>query len=107
MSKIKDLITQLYDEIRNTDEYNFSEEITEDADDLILRASKGYSNDVNVLCHLEDTGNGYIASFPSYSSSHQHNYICMDYSEADYLRKLLNHMENKKNQKGIIPNGSI
>jgi len=99
MSKIHDLITQLYDEIQSTDEYNFCEEITEDNDDLILKAGKGYNSEVGVLCHMEDTGNGFIAFFPSHSPSYQHNYICMDYSEADYLRKLLNYRENKRTTK--------
>jgi len=48
-----------------------------------------------------------ITDIPSYSASYQSNYICMDYSEADYLRKMLNYRENKKNHKGIIPSGSI
>jgi len=99
MSKIHDLITQLYDEIQSTDEYNFSEDITEDNNSLLLKAGRGYNNNVDMLCRLDDTGNGFIAFFPSYSASYQSNYICMDYSEADYLRKMLNYRENKRTTK--------
>ena len=43
----------------------------------------GYAD---VLClNLENTGNGYIAHFPSNSSCRQDNYVCMDYAEAAYL----------------------
>lgn len=63
----------------------------------VLTAGAGYTEGVDVLCRIEDTGNGYIAYFPSYSSAIQDNYICMDYSEADYLRKLLTHLHIKRN----------
>jgi hypothetical protein len=62
----------------------------------VLKANAGYTKDVDVLCSIEDTGNGYIANFPSYSSCEQENYICMDYAEADYLRKLLTYLFKKQ-----------
>lgn len=54
-----------------------------------LNAGGGYNAGVDVLCEIRNTGNGFIACFPSYSSSMQDNYICMGYDEADALRKLL------------------
>jgi len=38
-----------------------------------------------VLLKFENTGNGFIAKFPSYSSTNQDNYICLDYDEAHEL----------------------
>lgn len=35
-----------------------------------------------VLCKLKDTGNGFIVKFPSWNSTTQDNYICLDYAEA-------------------------
>ena len=63
---------------------------------FVLQAGAGYNSNVDVLCKLTETGNGYIAYFPSYSPCIQDNYICMDYSEADNLRKLLTHIHIKK-----------
>lgn len=63
---------------------------------FVLQAGARYDSNVDVLCRLTETGNGYIAYFPSYSPCIQDNYICMDYSEADNLRKLLTHIHNKK-----------
>ncbi len=65
----------------------------------VLKANAGYTTGVDVLCSIEDTGNGYIANFPSYSSCEQENYICMDYAEADYLRKLLTYLFKKQHTK--------
>lgn len=62
-----------------------------------LLPTKGYASHVDTLCYLKDTGNGYIAHFPSYASHTQDNYICMDYAEAEYLRKLLIYIHKEKN----------
>jgi hypothetical protein len=69
---------------------------TFESDSYLLEAVSGYSPGVEVLCRITDTGNGFIANFPSYSNCSQENYICMDYAEAEYLRKLLSfiHKEN-------------
>ncbi len=69
---------------------------TFESDSYLLEAVSGYANDGEVLCHITDTGNGFIAHFPSYSSCHQENYICMDYAEADYLLKLLSFIKKGK-----------
>jgi hypothetical protein len=52
----------------------------------------GYTEENLVLAKVKNTGNGYIFKFPSCSPTHQTNYICMDYAEADYIRKLLTAM---------------
>jgi len=54
-----------------------------------IKAVSGYCQDVNTLLKLKDTGNGFIAKIPSYGSQQQDNYICLDYSEADFLYKAL------------------
>ena len=61
-----------------------------------LRAYQGYPPGEDVLCKFKDTGNGYIFKFPSHSSIHQDNYICMDYSEAEYLVKVLNFLAKQE-----------
>jgi hypothetical protein len=45
-------------------------------------AGQGYYHKGETLCQLEDTGNGYIAKFPSNRATHQDYYICLDYSQA-------------------------
>ena len=44
-----------------------------------------YYHNGETLCQLEDTGNGYIAKFPSHRSTHQDYYICLDYAQAREL----------------------
>ena len=60
-----------------------------------LIALEGYGEGVSTLAKLTDTGNGYIFKFPTYTSTDQTNYICMDYAEADYIRTLLNKVMDK------------
>ena len=66
---------------------------------LVLKDNKckvvgtyGYVEPDLLLAKGKNTGNGYIFKFPTCSSTHQDNYICMDYAEADYIRKMLNAM---------------
>ena len=61
-----------------------------------VKARSGYNKGVGLLCRLKDTGNGYIAKFPSHSSVEQDNYLCMDYAEASYLYAALGAMLEKK-----------
>ena len=42
----------------------------------------GYRDPGILRVQLTDTGNGYIAFFPSNSSTQQDYYICMDYAQA-------------------------
>ena len=41
------------------------------------------------LCKLTNTGNGYIAKFPAYSSTEQDYFVCLDYTQAADLYKAL------------------
>lgn len=66
---------------------------------LVLKDNKckivgtyGYTHPDLLLAKAKNTGNGYIFKFPTCSSMHQDNFICMDYAEADYIRKMLNAM---------------
>jgi hypothetical protein len=45
-------------------------------------AGQGYYRKGETLCQLEDTGNGYIAKFPSNRATHQDYYVCLDYAQA-------------------------
>jgi hypothetical protein len=69
---------------------------TIDDENYFLYAHQGYCSNVDLLCKVLDSGNGYIFHFPSYSSAEQENYICMDYSEADYVLKLLTYIRKKE-----------
>jgi hypothetical protein len=44
----------------------------------------GFENQ-QIFCTVEDTGNGFIAFFPSHHSSYQDYYVCLDYSQARAL----------------------
>lgn len=55
-----------------------------------------------ILASVRDTGNGYIAHFPSFSSAQQDNYVCLDYSEADYLLHALGRFMLVQEQKGKV-----
>lgn len=92
-AQVKDLIEgDSFDEGNGQQEY-----ITSDFENTIyLRAMKGYHSDVDILSSVKDTENGYIFHFPSYSSSEQENYVCIDYAEAEYMRKLLTYLHKKE-----------
>jgi hypothetical protein len=60
-------------------------------------ADGGYNHNVELLAHVRDTGNGFIARFPSYCSTAQDNYVCLDYSDAEHLRTALNALHKKDN----------
>jgi hypothetical protein len=51
-------------------------------DTAFVRQGKGYSSPARVSCIVENTGNGYIAQFPSHSSTRQDYYVCLDYAQA-------------------------
>lgn len=78
------------------DEDGTSEHVVEEGDTYILKAREGYCSNVNTLCSMQDTGNGYIAYFPSYSSCNQDNYICLGYDEAEYIYKLMSFIQKGK-----------
>lgn len=48
----------------------------------IVTQGIGYHKHGNDRCVLTDTGNGFIARFPSHSSTTQDYYVCLDYSQA-------------------------
>jgi len=61
---------------------NTEEHVIRKGNKSYVKAGKGYNSHVGTLCSLEDTGNGYIAFFPSHSSSYQDYYVCLDYAQA-------------------------
>lgn len=54
---------------------------SDDKRSMVIRG-KNYTFPGSVACDLEDTGNGFIARFPSESSAKQDYYVCLDYSQA-------------------------
>lgn len=50
-----------------------------------VNAGGGYNRPDELLCNLTNTGNGYIAYFPSNSSTRQGYYVCLDYAQAHDL----------------------
>ena len=79
------------------EEDGLAEYVTSGDDDTkVLMAGKGYNSHVGVLSSVKDTGNGYIFFFPSHSSTEQDNYVCVDYAEADYMRKLLSFLHKEQ-----------
>lgn len=47
-----------------------------------VSAGRGYHPSTDVLCTVENTGNGYIAHFPYHSHMRQDHYVCLDYDQA-------------------------
>jgi hypothetical protein len=75
---------------------------TEDGATLTLKAkeskaklmpSGAYTRDDVPMATCKDTGNGYIFKFPAWNSMQQDHYVCLDYSQADCVLKLLNHFD--------------
>jgi hypothetical protein len=54
---------------------------------VVLKAGAAYTIPGKTLCKIKDTGNGFIAKFPAWNNTDQDNYVCLDYSEAEYLMK--------------------
>jgi len=58
------------------------ETVKRTANVAIVRGGRGYNRPGEVLCALENTGNGYIGYFPSHLCTHQDHYITLDYAQA-------------------------
>ena len=59
------------------------EDIVEVIDGVaVVKQGFGYCNQGDVRCELRETGNGFIAFFPSHNSAAQDYYICLDYAQA-------------------------
>ena len=43
---------------------------------------EGYYHPGRLAVRIKNTGNGYVAYFPSHSSIQQDYYVCLDYSQA-------------------------
>lgn len=97
-AQVKDLIEDDTNAAEIFEEDGFVEKIVDDTELISLYAGGGYSSHVDLLANLRDTNNGYIMYIPSYNCTNQDNYICMDYSEADYLRKMLNYIHRRDNE---------
>jgi hypothetical protein len=51
----------------------------------VVKGGHGYYKSAPPLCVVENTGNGYIAYFPSHSHMRQDQYVCLDYDQAHDL----------------------
>jgi len=67
--------------------------------------SGGYSNPGEQACICRDTGNGFIAFFPSNNSVHQDYYLCMDYSQARDLVLALSHFQRELGFNAVVSGG--
>lgn len=47
------------------------------------------------LMKMTDTGNGYICKFPSWSSTSQDHYVCLDYAQIEYIVQAYLALEGK------------
>jgi hypothetical protein len=54
-------------------------------DHAVVIAGQGYSIKGKMRCILTDSGNGFIAHFPSHTSTRQDSYVCIDYDQAQAL----------------------
>jgi hypothetical protein len=57
---------------------------TVERDDNVAKViqGEGYYHPGQPSVELTDTGNGYIAKFPSHESTTQDYYVCLDYAQA-------------------------
>jgi hypothetical protein len=80
---------------------NHTTHTSEDATDAVhsddkkadVIRGKGYNRPGEVACICTNTGNGFIAFFPSHSSAEQDYFLCMDYSQARDLVLALSHFQ--------------
>ena len=61
------------------------ETVWRSGDQSYAKAGEGYYRPGEILCHLENTGNGYIACFPANDCTRQDYYVCLDYAQAHDL----------------------
>lgn len=54
-----------------------------------IKSDKSYVENNRLLMKVTDTGNGFICFSPSWSSTYQDQYVCMDYAEAQYIYEAL------------------
>lgn len=66
--------------------YSVKKEITAK---VVIKTRDGFVDKNRNLCVVEDTGNGYIAQFPSFTSTQQDSYVCLDYEQAEYLMQAI------------------
>ena len=59
-----------------------TETITREGNIAHVKMGNDYNYPGDTLVTVEDTGNGYIAHFKSYSSMAQDYYVCLDYAQA-------------------------
>jgi hypothetical protein len=51
-------------------------------DTAAVITGKGYHHPGELLCRVDNTGNGYIAHFPAPNFTTQDYYVCLDYAQA-------------------------
>jgi hypothetical protein len=62
---------------------------------LKIKSNASYTSAGGTLCKITNTGNGYICKFPSWASTQQDYYVCLNYEQADYLAKGLTAFMNQ------------
>ena len=66
--------------------FETTEKVTKRGKVIKVLAADGYSiPEESTLLKMTNTGNGFVCKFPSYSSCHQENYVCLNYAEAEYV----------------------
>lgn len=79
----------------HTSEPNLTDIVRSANDNAEVVRSKGYSNPGERACVCRNTGNGFIAFFPSNNSVKQDYYVCVDYSQARDLVLALSHFQRE------------
>lgn len=71
-----------------------AEKIKTKNDTIKVIAGCDYNVPGRALLKVKDTGNGLICRFPAWKSTEQDYYVCLDYAQASYLKRALQHVEN-------------
>ena len=71
--------------VKHTSDGCTAEGIVDADGNVSVQATSGYSQHVDILLTLEDNGNGYYVTVPSYTCTEPDHLFNLDYSEIEYL----------------------